>query len=386
MAPLTLPRTIYDETHELFRGTVRRFLECEAVPEHDGWEHAGITPRSFWLRAGQEGLLCPHVPESYGGAGGDYRFLAVLGEELARAGITAANFAVHADICASYVLHYGSEAQKQRWLPAMVAGTALVSIAMTEPDTGSDLQAIRTVAERSADGYRLRGAKTFITGGANCDMCIVAARTGGIPGSKGISLFLVDAVLPGFQKGRSLQKLGLKGQDTAELVFDDVALPRDALLGEEGAGFKYLMGELPRERLAIAVLAVATSQRAFDLAVEYTRRRKAFGQRILDFQNTRFKLAEIQSDLLAAWCLLDRCIESHANGKLTVPQAAAAKLWTSELQCRVVDTCLQMFGGYGYMLEYPIARMYADARIQRIYGGTSEIMKEVVARAIDAGD
>lgn len=379
-----MARAIYDEEHELYRENVRRFLEKEAVPHHESWEHAGITPRSFWLRAGEEGLLCPHIPEEFGGAGGDYRYLAIVGEEAARAGITAANFAVHSDIAASYVAHYGTPAQKKRYLPDMVAGRVLGSIAMSEPSTGSDLRAIRTSAERTADGYVINGSKTFITGGINTDLCIVVARTADASGQSKHSLFLVPADTPGFVKSRKLEKLGLKGQDTAELFFDNVKLPADALLGEEHKGFQMLTQELPRERLAIAVLAVASSQRAFDLAVDYTQKRKAFGQRLIDFQNTRFKLADIRADLLAGWAFLDRCITDHVAEKLDVPTAAAAKLWTTELQCRVVDDCLQMFGGYGYMLEYPISKMFADARIQRIYGGTSEIMREIVARDIDS--
>lgn len=377
-------RRIYSEEHEIFRASVRRFLEKEAVPNHDEWEAAGITPRSFWLRAGEEGLLCPQIPEEFGGAGGDYRYLAIVGEEVASTGITAANFAVHSDIVSSYIVHYGNEAQQRKYLPDMVAGRKLGSIAMSEPGTGSDLRSIRTTAVRNDAGYLINGSKTFITGGINCDVCIIVARTVDDQGRQKHSLFLVDADTPGFNKSRKLNKIGLKGQDTAELFFDNMQVPADALLGEEHRGFAYLTQELPRERLAIAVIAVAASQRAFDLTVDYTQKRKAFGQRILDFQNTRFKLAEIKSELLAAWAFLDRCIEEHTANRLDVPTAAAAKLWTTELQCRIVDDCLQLFGGYGYILEYPIAKMYADARIQRIYGGTSEIMKEIIARSIDA--
>ena len=378
-----LKRDIYDQEHDIFRASVRKFLEREAVPHNDAWEEAGITPKEFWRKAGENGLLCPQVPEAYGGPGGDYRYLAVVGEELGLAGLTAANIAVHSDIVAGYVLAYGSEAHKKKYLPQMVSGDVIGAIVMTEPNTGSDLQAIRTTAIRSGDHYLLNGAKTFISNGINAGLYVVAAKTDPTKGAKGISLFLVDEDLKGFEKGKRLKKLGLKGQDTAELFFTDVKLPVDALLGSEGQGFSYMMKELPQERLSIAIIAVASSQRAFDLALAYTRERKAFNQRIFDFQNTKFVLADIKAELDAAWAYLDRCIVAHGKGELDVPDAAAAKLWTSELQGRVVDRCLQLFGGYGYMLEYPITRMYADARIQRIYGGTSEIMKEIIARSLD---
>lgn len=378
-----LKRDIYNEEHEIFRASVRKFLEKEAVPHHDEWEKEGITPKSFWMKAGENGLLAPHVPEKYGGPGGDYKYVAVVGEELGFAGVTAPNFGVHTDIVSSYILHYGSEEQKRKYLPGMVSGELIGAIGMTEPHTGSDLQAVRTTAVKSGDGYVLNGSKTFITNGINSGIYVIVAKTDPNAGSKGISLFLLEENTPGFEKGKRLQKLGLKGQDTAELFFNDVKLPASALLGEEGKGFAYLMQELPRERLSIAIIAVASCQRAFDLAVDYTKQRKAFKQRLIDFQNTRFKLAEIKAELLAAWAFLDKCIQAHEKGELDVETAAAAKLWTTELQGRTVDSCLQMFGGYGYMWEYPITKMYADARIQRIYGGTSEIMKEIIARSID---
>ena len=378
-----LKRNVYDEEHDIFRASVRKFLEREAVPHHDAWEEAGITPKEFWIKAGANGLLCPQVPEAYGGPGGDYRYLAVVGEELGLLGLTAPNIAVHSDIIAGYVLHFSTEAQKKKYLPPMVAGEIIGAIVMTEPNTGSDLQAIRTTAVRSGDHYVLNGAKTFISNGINAGLYVVAAKTDPAKGAKGVSLFLVDEKLPGFEKGKRLKKLGLKGHDTAELFFNDVKLPADALLGEEGKGFTYMMQELPQERLSIAIIAVASCQRAFDLTVAYTKERKAFNQRIMDFQNTRFKLAEIKADLDAAWAYLDRCILAHAKGELEVVDAAAMKMWSTELQGRVVDSCLQLFGGYGYMLEYPITKMFADARIQRIYGGTSEIMKEIIARSFD---
>ncbi|MCB2107620.1 MAG: acyl-CoA dehydrogenase family protein [Rhodobacteraceae bacterium] len=378
-----LKRNVYGEDHELYRSTVRRFLEKEAVPYHDAWEEDGITPKDFWLKAGAQGLLCPQIPEAYGGPGGDYKYLAIVNEEAGLLGISAANFQVHSDIAAAYVLHFGTEPVKQRLLPKMVAGEAIGAIVMTEPNTGSDLQAVRTTAVRDGDHYVLNGAKTFISNGINADVLITVAKTDPAQGSRGISLFIVEGGMAGFERGKRLKKLGMKGQDTAELFFNDVRVPAENLLGEENKGFAYLMEELPQERLAIAIIAVAASQRAFDLTIAYTRERKAFKQRILDFQNTRFKLAEIKAELAAAWAYLDQCIVAHAAGELEVHDAAALKLWTTELQGRVMDECLQLFGGYGYMSEYPISRMYADARIQRIYGGTSEIMKEIIARSID---
>jgi acyl-CoA dehydrogenase len=379
-----MQRTIYSEEHELFRRTVRRFLESEALPRYDSWEEAGGTPDDFWLKAGQHGLLCPQIPEPYGGPGGDYRHLCVVSEELAALGLMAPNLQVHSDIVAEYVLNHGSEAQKRAWLPRMVSGEVRGAIAMSEPNTGSDLQAVRTRALRQGAEYVLDGAKTFVTNGAAAGLYIIVAKTDPSRGSKGVSLFLVPRDAAGLERTRTLDKLGLRAQDTAELFLKGVRLPAEAaLLGKEGEGFACLMSELPQERLGIAVTAVAVAQRALDLALEYTRDRRAFGERILDFQNTRFRLAEIRAELEVAWAFLDKCIATHGAGALTVPEAAMAKLWTSELQGRVVDACLQLFGGYGYMREYPIARMFVDARVTRIYGGTSEIMKEIISRTFD---
>jgi acyl-CoA dehydrogenase len=376
-------RTIYSEEHEIFRLSVRRFLEAHAVPHYESWEQRGRTPDEFWRSAGAHGLLCCQIPEEYGGPGGDYRSLCIVSEEMAGLVIMAPNLQVHSDIVSEYVLNRGSEAQKHEWLPKMVSGEVRGAIAMSEPDTGSDLQAIKTSAIRQGDEFVLNGTKTFITNGDEAGLYIVAAKTDPTKGSKGISLFLLPRNTPGFARGRKLDKLGLRAQDTAELFFQDVRLTQNALLGTEGQGFAHLMSELPQERLGIAVTAVAVAQRAFDLALGYVRERKAFRKPVLDFQNTRFKLAEVRTELEVAWAFLDKCIDAHGRGALTVPEVAMAKLWTSELQGRVIDTCLQFFGGFGYMLEYPISKMYVDARVSRIYGGTSEIMKEIIGRSLD---
>lgn len=377
-----LERTIYGQEHEIFRAAIRSFIEKELKPYHEQWEKEHIVPREFWRKAGAQGILCPQVPEAYGGPGGDYRFLPVVIEEMFYAGGSGPGFGVHSDIVGGYLLNHGSEAQKRAWLPRMVTGEAIGAIAMTEPDAGSDLQGIRTTARREGDEYVINGAKTFISNGQNADVVIVAAKTDVAAKGRGISLLLVETDRPGFRRGRNLDKVGLRAQDTSELFFDDVRVPRANLLGEEGAGFVILMRELPQERLAIAASAMASAQRAFDLTAEYVKERRAFGQAIGQFQNTRFKLAEMKTELAAGWSFLDNCIRHHVEGKLSAADAAMAKLWTTEMQGRVVDGCVQLHGGYGYMLEYPIARLYLDTRVQRIHGGTSEIMKEVIARSI----
>ena len=377
-----LERKIYDQDHEIFRDAVRRFLEVEAVPFHRQWEANGETPRSFWRKAGEQGLLCPQVPEAYGGAGADYRYLCVVNEVAQYSGITGPCFAIHSDIVADYVLQFGTEEQKTTWLPGMVSGEVVGAIAMTEPGTGSDLRAIATTARRDGDHYVLNGGKIFITNGWTADMFIVAARTVGDGASEGISLFLVEFGVPGFTKGRKLEKMGMKAQDTAELFFGDVRIPAANLLGSEGQGFELMQKSLPQERVSIGVIAMSASQRAFDLTVDYVKERRAFGKRIFDFQNTKFVLAELKTRIQAGWTLLDQCLVALENGTLTPEQAAMVKLYASELQGEVVDRCLQLFGGYGYMDEYPISRMYTEARVQRIYGGTSEIMKQVIGRSI----
>jgi len=369
-----------DESKALFRQSVRRFLAAEAEPHLDRWETEGNVDRAFWQKAGAAGLLCPTVPEAYGGPGLDFSYNAIVTEEHGYARVPS-GITLQSDVLADYLLAYGSEAQKQRWLPAMVSGAAVAAIAMTEPDAGSDLQAIRTSARRDGGDYRISGTKTYISNGQSADLVIVVARTSE-QGSKGLSLFLVEADRPGFQRGRNLDKIGLHGADTSELFFDDVRVPAANLLGQEGSGFAYLMRNLPQERLTIAIAAQAAAQRAFDAALAFVRERKAFGQRILDFQNSRFTLADMATQLQVGWSHIDWALARHLQGELTPQEAAAAKLWHSDMQGRVTDIALQLHGGAGYMNEYPIARMWRDARVTRIFGGTNEIMKEVIGRAL----
>ncbi|TDI58870.1 MAG: acyl-CoA dehydrogenase [Alphaproteobacteria bacterium] len=377
-----LKRTVYDEDHELFRDAVKGFFARELEPHYEQWEKDHIVPREFWLKAGEQGLLCPQIPEEYGGPGGDYRYLSVVVEELHLAGATGPGFAVHSDICSGYILSQGSEEQKKHWLPKMVSGEAIAAIAMTEPGTGSDLQGIRTTARRDGDDYVINGAKTFVSNGQNANVVIVVAKTDPSLGAKGISLILVETDREGFRCGRNLEKMGLHAQDTSEMFFDDVRVPVSNLMGQEGGGFGQLMNELPQERLAIAVGCQALAQRAYNLTVEYTRERQAFGKPIIEFQNTRFKLADMKTQIEAGWAFVDKCIEHHRVGELDATDAAMVKLWTSEMLASVADECVQLFGGYGYMMEYPITRTYLDARVQRIFGGTSEIMKELISRSL----
>ena len=377
-----LKRTVYDEEHDMFRDAVRGLFSRELEPYHDQWEKDQIVPREFWLKAGEQGLLCPQVPEEYGGPGGDYRYLSVVLEELHLLGATGPGFAVHSDICSGYILNQGTEEQKRHWLPKMVSGEAIAAIAMTEPGTGSDLQGVRTTARRDGDDYVINGAKTFISNGQNANVVIVVAKTDPSLGAKGISLILVETDRKGYRCGRNLEKMGLHAQDTSEMFFDDVRVPASNLLGQEGRGFGQLMNELPQERLALAVGAQALAQRAFNLTVEYTQERQAFGKPIIEFQNTRYKLAEMKTQIGAGWAFVDKCIEHHGRGELDATDAAMVKLWTSEMLAKVADECVQLFGGYGYMMEYPISRTYLDARVQRIFGGTSEIMKELISRSL----
>lgn len=369
-----------DESKALFRQTVRRFLAAEAEPHLNRWEAKGNVDRAFWQKAGAAGLLCPTVPEAYGGPGLDFSYNAIVTEEHGYARVPS-GITLQSDVLADYLLAYGSEAQKLRWLPAMVSGEAVAAIAMTEPGAGSDLQAIRTSARRDGGDYRISGTKTYISNGQNADLVIVVARTSE-QGGKGLSLFLVEADRPGFQRGRNLDKIGLHGADTSELPFDDVRVPVANLLGQEGSGFAYLMRNLPQERLTIAIAAQAAAQRAFDEALGFVRERKAFGQRILDFQNSRFTLADMATQLQVGWSHIDWALARHLQGELTPQEAAAAKLWHSDMQGRITDIALQLHGGAGYMNEYPIARMWRDARVTRIFGGTNEIMKEVIGRAL----
>lgn len=365
----------------LFRDTVRRLFTRELLPNLDRYEKEGIVDRAFWRACGAGGLLCPTVAEEYGGAGLDFRYNAVVLEELAYAG-SSAGLPVQNDIVAEYVSRYGTEAQKSRYLPGMVQGDTIAAIALTEPGTGSDLQAVQTTAVPRGDGYVINGAKTYITNGQNCDICIVLARTAPRDRARGLSLFIVEAGTPGFAKGRNLDKIGHRSNDTSELFFADVHVPATALLGREGEGFFHLMELLPQERLSIAVSAQAGAQRAFDEAVRFTRERKAFGKPIFAFQNSRFTLAGLKAQLQAGWAHIDWCLARHVAGKLTTEEASAAKLWHTEMQWQVCDAALQLHGGAGYMNEYAIARLWRDARVGRIFGGTNEIMKEVISRAI----
>jgi long-chain-acyl-CoA dehydrogenase len=374
-------RPPFSEDHHAFRDTVRRVLADVIEPRLDIHERDGIVEREAWESVGAAGLLCPQVPEAYGGPGLDFTFNAIVGEELSYLG-SAAGFTLQSDIVADYLVHYGSEEQKKRYLPGMVAGTTISAIAMTEPGAGSDLQGMKTIARRDGNGWKLSGSKTYITNGQSADLIIVCARTTEEGGAKGISLFLIEAGDEGFSRGRNLDKIGLHGNDTSELFFDEVKLPADRLLGGENGGFVMLMQQLPQERLSIAVQSQAGAQRAFDEAVRFTSDRKAFGKRVLDFQNTRFTLADLQSRLQVGWAHIDWAIQRHVAGKLTPAEASAAKLWHSETAWGIIDASLQLHGGAGYMNEYPIARLWRDARVARIYGGTSEIMKELIGRSI----
>ncbi|SIQ79593.1 acyl-CoA dehydrogenase family protein [Aquipseudomonas alcaligenes] len=377
-----IPRTLFSSEHELFRESVRKFFEQEAVPFHAQWEKDGHIDRALWNKAGEAGMLCSHIPEEYGGMAADFLYSAVVIEEQARLGLTGVGFSLHSDIVAPYILHYGSEEQKQYYLPKLVSGELVTAIAMTEPGTGSDLQGVKTTAVLDGDEYVINGSKTFITNGWLADLVIVVAKTDAKAGAKGISLFLVDAKTPGFSKGKRLEKVGMKAQDTSELFFQDVRIPKANLLGKEGMGFVYLMQELPQERLTVGVGAIASAEAALKWTLDYTRERKAFGRAVADFQNTRFKLAEMATEIQVGRVFVDRCLELHLNKKLDVPTAAMLKYWGTDLQCKVIDECVQLHGGYGYMWEYPIARAWADSRVQRIYAGTNEIMKEIISRAL----
>jgi acyl-CoA dehydrogenase len=377
-----IPRTLFTAEHELFRETVREFVQREVLPYHAGWEEDGVVSREVWLRAGEAELLCTAVPIEYGGQGGDFLFSLVVAEELASAGATGPFFHLHSDIVAPYMLEYGTEEQKLKWLPLMASGETIGAIAMSEPRGGSDLQRIETVAVRDGDDWVLNGKKVFISNGQLADIVIVAAQTEPGVGAKGVTLFLVEGDRTGFTRGRPLDKIGLRAQDTSELFFTDVRLPHGNVLGAVGQGFRQLMTELAQERLLQAVRSVAAAEAAIGWTIEYTCEREAFGQPIASFQNTQFKLAELTAATLAQRCLVDRCVELHLERKLSPVDAAIAKLNAAELHCTVVDECLQLFGGWGYMREYPIARAYADARQTKLAGGSIEIMKVIIARAI----
>jgi len=378
-----MKRTLYTDEHVMFRDAFHRFLEKEILPYHEQWERDGIVPREVWRKAGELGFLCFEAPEELGGLGEhDYRYHAVIAEELAYHGATGIGFGLHSSIVLPYILRYGTPEQQRRWVPRMVSGEWIGAIAMTEPAAGSDLAGIRTTALREGDCYIVNGQKTFITNGINSDLVITVVKTDPSQRHKGISLLVIERGMEGFTRGRNLEKIGLKAQDTAELFFDNVRVPVANLLGEEGKGFYYLMERLPQERLDIAVTAVAACEAALDMTVRYCKERMAFGQPIGSFQNSRFKLAEMKTEIEIARVFVDRCIEALNAGELTAEEAAMAKWWTTDLQKRVMDECLQLHGGYGYMLEYPIAKFYLDARVQAIYGGTNEIMKEVIGRGM----
>ncbi|MDO5697988.1 MAG: acyl-CoA dehydrogenase family protein [Dermatophilus congolensis] len=385
-----MKRTIFDEDHEAFRGMVRQFFEKELTPEYADWEKAGHPSRDFYRRAGEVGIMGIQVPTEYGGGGVDsYKFNAIVTEESIAAHANLGPMRVHMDLVLPYLMHYANEEQKQRWLPGFASGEIMTAIAMTEPGTGSDIAGIRTTAKRVTDdrgeAYILNGAKTFITGAFNADRILVVVRTA--PASEenrrtGLSILVVDTKSPGFEVGRNLDKIGLKAQDTCELSFSDVRVPVEDLLGEEGKAFEYLSHNLAQERLTIAVGAWSSAHNAIELAKEYTLERKVFGKTVASFQNTKFVLAECAVEVQAGQAFLDQAIEAHDAGTLTPADAAGLKLWMTEMQSRVIDKCLQLHGGYGYINEYPIARLYADARVTRIYGGTSEVMKTIVAKSM----
>ncbi|MER6082711.1 acyl-CoA dehydrogenase family protein [Streptomyces sp. NPDC001833] len=378
-------REIYTPDHEEFRKLVREFVAKEVVPNHASWERAGRLPREIFEQLGSLGVLGIAIPEEYGGAGlGDYRYNVVLQEEAARALVTLGTVRTQLDVILPYFLAYADSAQRRRWFPGLAAGTLLTAVAMTEPGTGSDLAGIRTTAVRDGDGYVLNGAKTFITGGLLADLVIVVARTSSDPADRraGLTLLVVEDGMPGFTRGRVLDKMGIKVQDTVELAFDDVRVPVANRLGEEGAAFGYLGHNLPQERMTVAVGSVAQARAALDTTIEYVREREVFGRTVASFQNTKFELAAVAAEIEAAQAMLDRAVLDLVDGELSGADAAKVKLFCTEMQARAVDRCLQLFGGYGYMTEYPIARLYADARITRIYAGTSEVMKVIIAKSL----
>jgi acyl-CoA dehydrogenase len=382
MTMMQVHRTVFREDHEMFRATVRKFIERECLPRQAAWDAAGMPDRETWLKAGREGLLCATLPEEYGCPGGDYGHAAVFAEEYARSGISGPGFGIHSDIVAPYIHRCGSEEQKQRWLPQCATGEIVLAIAMTEPGTGSDLKNVRTTAKREGDEYVINGSKTFITNGMLADLIIVVCKTDVTAGAKGVSLIAVEADRAGFRRGRKLEKMGLHGQDTAELFFDEVRVPVANRIGEEGQGFAYLMGELPQERFSIAVSAAARLERTLEITLDYVKDRKAFGQTVWDFQNTKFKLADIQAQAIAARTMVDHYLGEHMRRRLTLEESAIAKLFVTEALGKALDEMVQLHGGYGYMMEYPIARAFVDSRVNRIYGGTSEVMRELIARKL----
>jgi alkylation response protein AidB-like acyl-CoA dehydrogenase len=380
-----MQRQLFDEEHELFRASFRTFVEKEISPHHERWEREGKVDRELFLAAGASGFLCMAVPEEYGGAGvDDFRFNLIIAEEIQRAGVAGSGLGLtlHTDICLPYLLKGTTDEQKARWLPGVVTGELITAIAMTEPTIGSDLAGMRTSAVLDGDHYVVNGSKTFITNGINSDLVITAVKTDPTERHKGMSLLMIEAGMEGFERGRNLEKVGLHAQDTAELFFQDVSVPVANRLGDEGTGFFQLVDKLPQERLSVAMSGVAAADQALAWTLDYCKEREAFGQPIGSFQHSRFALAEMATEVQVAWAFIDRCVEAHNVGELTAEDAAMAKWWCTELQKRVVDQCVQLHGGYGYMLEYPIARAYVDARVQTIYAGTTEIMKEIIGRSL----
>lgn len=375
-----IPRTVYDSELELFRDMLAKFLQAEAVPCHDQWEKDGQVSRELWLKAGQQGFLSPTVPEEYGGVGADFRYNAIVDEEVARLGLSGIGWGLHSDIAVPYIIRLGTDEQKQKYLPGTVSGEIITAIAMSEPAAGSDLQGVKTTAVLEGDEYVISGSKTFITNGQMADLIIVVAKTDPAAGAKGTSLFLVEANMVGFSRGKNLHKIGMKAQDTSELFFDNLRVPKSALLGEVNKGFIYLMEELPQERLSVAVNAIANTDSILKQTVDYVKERQAFGQPVAAFQNTQFTLADAATEVATTQVFVDRCLELHIQRKLDPVTAAQAKLVATEVQNKVLDECLQLHGGYGYMWEYPVARAWADARVQKIYAGTSEVMKLIIAR------
>lgn len=380
-----MQRTLFDEEHDLFRSSWRKFVEKEILPNNDTWEKDGLVARELFLAAGAHGFLGMAAPEQYGGGGvQDFRYNLIISEELLRVGMggTGLGITLHNDICLPYFMDLTNDEQKQRWIPGICSGEKITAVAMTEPTIGSDLASMKTHAIKDGETYRINGAKTFITNGINADLIITAVKTDPSQKHKGMSLFVVESDMPGFNRGRNLEKIGLHAQDTAELFFDNVEVPIENLLGNVGEGFNQLMRNLPQERLSIAMGAIAGARAALTWTIEYTKEREAFGKPISSFQNSRFWFAEMETEITIGQIFIDQCVLAHNKGELTAVEAAEAKWWTTELQKKVVDTCLQLHGGYGYMLEYPISHAYLDSRIQTIYGGTTEIMKEIISKSM----
>jgi acyl-CoA dehydrogenase len=377
-----LDRTLFRDDHHEFRRSFRRFVDLEIKPHQERWAEAGVVDRDTWRKAGAAGFLCPWVEIERGGPGGDFLHSAVVIEELAHAYEGGFAMSLHSDIVVPYLYEFGTDAQKQKWLPGCISGDIITAIGMTEPGAGSDLASLATTAVRDGDHYVMNGSKTFISNGLSCDLCLVAAKTGGADAHKAISLFAVEAGTPGFVKGKKLRKMGMPSQDTSELAFEDCRVPASNRVGDEGAGFPMMMKKLQQERLVVAIAAQASAEQVLRDTIAYTTERKAFGKPISKFQNTQFKLAECATEVEVGRAFLDRLLVDHVGGKLLVKECSMAKLWQTEMLGRVVDECLQLFGGYGYMTEYPVTRAYMDARVQRIYAGTSEIMKVIIAKQL----